>query len=74
MKESRMLRRIRAEEKRADILLVLQARFRTEPPADLASALDAVEDVGRLNGLLNLAATSSDVNEFRAALVAGQTA
>jgi hypothetical protein len=72
MKESRMLRRIRTEGElragRAAILRVLRTRFRTEPPADLASALDAVDDVGRLETLLDLAVTCSDVASFQAAM------
>jgi hypothetical protein len=74
MRESRMLRRIKAETRRADILRVLSTRFREEPPADLSSALDAVEDVGRLETLLDVAVMCPDVDDFRAALAAGQTA
>lgn len=77
MKESRMLRRIRNEEallsRRADILRVLRARFQTEPPADLATALDAVDDVERLETLLDRAATCIDVAAFRTFMTAGQT-
>ena len=78
MKESRMLRRIRNEEallgRRAAILRVLRPHLKADPPADLASMLDAVDDVARLESLLDLAATCADLTEFRAALPTGQTA
>jgi hypothetical protein len=78
MKESRMLRRIRQEgelaARRADILRVLRARFQAEPPLEVASALDAVDDLSRLEPLLDLAATCRDLAAFRAALPTGQTA
>jgi hypothetical protein len=59
---------------RAAILRVLRARFRTDPPADLAAALDGVEDVGRLEALLDRAATCADLAEFRAGLATGPSA
>jgi hypothetical protein len=72
MKGSRMLRRIRTEEalltRRAAILRVLRTHLQVEPPADLASALDAVDDSGRLETLLDLAVTCADLAEFRAGL------
>jgi hypothetical protein len=74
MNESRMLRRIRAEVWRWPILRVLRTRFQADAPADLASALDGVEDAGRLETLLDQAVTCPDVNAFRDALAAGQTA
>jgi hypothetical protein len=53
---------------------VLRARFKVGPPADLVSALDAVDDVERLETLLDLAATCRDVKAFRGGLAAEQTA
>jgi hypothetical protein len=73
MKESRMLRRIRNEVLRDGILRVLRVRFRSEPPADVVSALEAVEEVGRLETLLDLAATCEDIEAFRASMLTGQT-
>jgi len=72
MKESKMLRRIRQEgelaAKRSAILRVLRARFRSEPAPNLGSVLDAVEQPGQLEPLLDLAATCSNLDEFQNAL------
>jgi hypothetical protein len=56
------------EARRAFILRALRTHLQVEPPADLASALDALDDSGRLETLLDLAITCADLDEFRAGL------
>jgi hypothetical protein len=68
MKSSRFAQELQQEARRADILRFLRARFGMEPPADLALALDAVNDSERLETLVDLAATCADLTAFRAGL------
>jgi hypothetical protein len=60
---------VRVEERlaqtRLNILEVLQARFRTEIPAEVSAALEGLEDIARLRALLGLAATCRTLNQFR---------
>ncbi len=78
MKESKFILEILEEEKlrnflemkRADILSVLRARFRSEPPADIAAALATLDQLEELEGLLKQAATCSRLEKFREDLLA----
>ncbi len=72
MKESRMLRRAREEgellRQRAAILQVLRARFGAPAASEFTAALGEMDDLSRLDPLLDTAATCRNVAEFRAAL------
>ncbi len=76
MKESKFYQEILQEGeragRRADVLRVLRVRMKTEPPADLAAAVDSMEDLTRLETLLDLAATCADFAEFRRELPAAR--
>jgi hypothetical protein len=70
MKESRILRRAREEGQliahRAAILRVLRARFGATATAEFTGALDEIDELARLELLVDLAATCRDMAGFRA--------
>jgi len=72
MKESTFYQEIMQEGelagRRADILQVLRARFRAEPPGGIASALDGMKQTKQLKTLLDLAATCTNLQDFQDAL------
>jgi hypothetical protein len=72
MKESKMLRRARQEAElilqRANILRVLRARFGATAATEFTATLDDMDELARLEPLLDLAATCRDVADFRAGL------
>lgn len=73
MKESRFYQEILQEgrkesallTRRADSVRFLQARFKTKPPAAIVTALDAIDDTGVLDELVDLAATCESMNDFQ---------
>jgi hypothetical protein len=77
MKESKFYQEILAEGEavgvlkamRADILRVLRARFRSEPPAEVAAALDALDRVESLETLLVQAVKCRCLDKFCAAVL-----
>ena len=72
MHESRMLRRIRNEEavqgQRAAILRVLRARFGAEAAGPFSTPLEQIDELDRLEALLDLAAICQTADVFRAGL------
>jgi hypothetical protein len=75
-KESKFYQEIMQEEeriaRRANILRVLRVRFGAEPTREVAVALDAVDDVRRLERFLELAATCAGLAGFRVARPRGR--
>jgi hypothetical protein len=68
MQESRLLREVRVETRRSDVLANLEARFGPESRAELESAVNAVTDYEELHRLLRLAASCASLDQFRTAL------
>jgi hypothetical protein len=73
MKASKLFQEVQTEERRetrrADILLVLTARFGPAGIPEVAAALHEVEEVEMLDRFIERAATCSSVDEFRDALL-----
>lgn len=59
---------------RKNILRALRVRMKAEPPADLASAVEAIDDVGRLEGPFDVSATCENFSAFREALAVQEEA
>jgi hypothetical protein len=74
MKESKFIQEILEEEnlraRRADIVRVLRARFRVEPPAEITASLATLDHVEQLETLLEQAATCERMEVFRTSLLA----
>ncbi len=64
MIESPVLQRLLQETRQKDILRCLVARFRIAAP-DIEAELKSINDDERLNELIDLAATCSDLDSFR---------
>lgn len=56
----------RAEGQAAALVAVLESRFQSVP-ADLATSIQGIKDLRRLNGLVAQAATAPSLDAFRAA-------
>ena len=67
MIESPLIQELLAERVRKTILRILEARF-GPVPQDMVTALEAVQDDTKLDDLIGYAATSSDLDAFRARL------
>jgi hypothetical protein len=69
MKESKFYQEIMMEgellRQRADILRVLRARFGRDAATEFTATLDEMDDLARLEPVLDLAATCSNVEAFR---------
>jgi hypothetical protein len=66
--EKRGEKRGKLEASRASLLRVLEVRLKQAPPADVAAAVQAQEDLETLNRWLDGAATVSTVADARAAV------
>jgi hypothetical protein len=55
-------------QQRADLLRLLELRFRTAVPADLAAKVNGQQDLATLEGWFDQAATCASLDEFRAIL------
>jgi hypothetical protein len=53
------------EAKRADIIRILQLRFRSYPPPEITATLRLCEDLDLLNRWLDSAVTAIDLSTFR---------
>ena len=73
MKASTLSEEIKQDERRESILRVLQARFGADAPAEFVAPLDHISDPARFDSLLDVAATCTNLSEFRAALPAPAT-
>jgi hypothetical protein len=60
----RLLQETKQETRQNDILRCLVARFRIAVP-DIEAELNSIDDDERLNELVDLAATCSDLDSFR---------
>lgn len=58
----------RVDTRRADLRDVLQARFRTPVPADLAAAIEALNNLDELSRWIGVASTAESLDAFRAAV------
>ena len=56
----------RVEMKRADLLRLLQLRFQTPVPGDLAAAVEVLHDLEELSRWFDVAATAASLDEFHA--------
>jgi hypothetical protein len=68
MNESRFLREIRAEDKRAAILRFLRGRFPGVDLTDIEATLQPIRDPDQLDSFIDLTATCGRIDDFRNAL------
>jgi hypothetical protein len=68
VRESQVVLGWKLEARRADLLHIMQVRFGTDVPADLAAAVEGITDSDELTRWLDAAATSESLDEFRAAV------
>lgn len=65
MRESQQVLEWQAETRRADLLRLLQLRFKMPVPGDLAAAVEVLNDMEELSRWFDAAATAASLDDFR---------